>query len=84
MKREYKKPVVVFENFSLSTNVASCGFEATFDASLGKWGCKAYMLRSGEVIFMEAFSGCTTVEASGNYNGYCYHVPLVSLNLFGS
>ena len=85
MKKAYSKPEIMFEDFTLNTYIAaSCGYEATHDAALGKWKCSGYQLRSGEVVFMAAFNGCITVEADGDYNGYCYHVPTVSLNLFGS
>lgn len=83
MKKVYTKPEIMFESFSLSSSIASCGFEATHDASIGG-GCKGYQLRSGEVVFMAEYNGCITVEEDGDYNGYCYHVPTVSLNLFGS
>lgn len=84
MKKEYSKPIVVFEDFVLSSSIAGCGFEATHDQDLGKWGCKGYQLRTGEVVFVEAFNGCQVVESDGDYNGYCYHIPSISLNLFGS
>lgn len=84
MKKVYTKPEIMFEDFTLSTSIASCGFEATHDTSLGKWGCKGYQLRSGDIVFMAEYNGCVTVEADGDYNGYCYHVPTISLNLFGS
>jgi hypothetical protein len=80
MKKVYTKPEIMFEDFTLSACIAGCANEAVFDGS----NCKAYQLRSGEVVFMETHTGCITVEADGDYNGYCYHVPTVSLNLFGS
>ena len=86
MKKNYSKPEIMFEDFALSTNIAAaCQNEATHDAALGKWGCKGYKLeRANIVVFMEEFSGCTTVEADGDYNGYCYYNPSIPLNLFGS
>ena len=84
MRKAYSKPQIMFEDFTLNTYVAaSCGHEATHSDSLGRT-CEAYKLRSGEVVFMDPLVGCTTVEADGDYNGFCYHVPTISLNLFGS
>ncbi len=85
MKKVYTKPEIMFEDFSLSTMIASCGNEATHDASLGKWGCKGYYDdQFGVVLFTSDFNGCKYVEADGDFNGYCYDVPQISLNLFGS
>ena len=87
MKKAYSKPEIVFESFSLSTSIATCRMEASFDASLGKWGCKGYKIETDDgnlVIFMSDYNGCQWVEADGDFNGICYDVPSDPLNLFGS
>ena len=74
----------MFESFALSTNIAACVFQASFAPDLGS-ACKAYQLgRAGEVVFLDQFSGCVTVDADGDFNGYCYHAPTISLNLLNS
>ena len=85
MKKEYKKPEIMFESFALSTNIAACVFQASFAPDLGS-ACKAYQLgRGGEIVFLDEFTGCVSVQAqNGDYNGYCYHVPTISLNLLNS
>jgi hypothetical protein len=84
MKKEYKKPEIMFESFALSTNIAACGFPATFAPNLGN-ACEAYQLRNGDIVFVTEFSGCVSVQAqNGDYNGVCYHVPTISLNLLNS
>lgn len=88
MKKAYSKPEIVFENFSLSTNIAgdcevktwlpsnnSCGLEFT---GIGK-------------VFLDTMGGCTeedgypipSVGGDGEFNGLCYHVPYGD-NLFNS
>lgn len=35
-------------------------------------------------IFITKEMGCMTLEADGDYNGLCYHVPNEGKNLFNS
>lgn len=84
MKKEYKKPEIMFESFALSTNIAACKFQTSFAPGLGS-ACEAYQLgRGGEVVFLTEFTGCIVTQADGIYNGYCYDVPTISLNLLNS
>jgi hypothetical protein len=76
-KRQYNKPEIFYEDFSLSTNIAA-GCEIFPNAPNGgvQWGA--------EIIFTEAISGCIKkVGASTNYNGLCYHNP-TGINVFDS
>lgn len=82
MKKAYSKPEIVFENFSLSTNIAA-GCEQKNELQSGgtcghKWG--------KSTIFTEEVTGCKkkVTDGSGDYNGLCYHVPNESYNVFNS
>ena len=81
MKKIYKKPMVLIENFSLSTNIAGDCDTKTNTPSQNQ--C-AYPLRSGHMVFMSEIAACTTTEDDGEYEGICYHVPNDAKNLFNS
>lgn len=82
MKKAYIAPEIMFEDFTISTNIAA-GCEAKSDLLAGgqcgfKWGKK--------VIFTEQVLGCTVkvVPGDGNYDGLCYHNPSEDYNVFNS
>ena len=86
MKKVYTKPEIIFESFSLSTNIAG-DCESIIDTqSRGNCGIEFGSL----VIFVGEYTGCNSnngvvVEGDdGNYNGICYHVPVESSTLFNS
>lgn len=84
--KKYTKPMIVFESFSLSTNIAACGYQVSFeDEVVG--GCQAYEYDSDfgpMVLFLDANVGCKDTAPSAN-DGICYHVaPDAFQNLFGS
>lgn len=81
MKKAYVKPEIMFEDFTLSTNIAG-DCEVIINNSTR--GDCAYTLRTGESVFTSNYGVCTTKEADGDYNGICYHVPIDSNNLFNS
>lgn len=85
MKKTYEKPQIMFEDFTLSTNIAA-GCEVKTDTQAN--GTCAYTTVDeflGAVnIFLEGISACTTKAAGGEYNGFCYHNPYDSNNLFNS
>lgn len=86
MKKAYNAPEILFESFSMSTNIAA-GCETIIDnPSSGNCG-----LEFGDlVIFVGDFTGCKSNDGvvvegdDGNYNGICYHVPTGNNNLFNS
>lgn len=80
MKREYKKPIVVFENFCMSTNIAA-GCEFKNDLK-GQGEC-GYPTRTGDVVFVLGITGCTYTQEDTNGN-LCYHVPTENTNIFNS
>lgn len=85
MRKAYSKPEIFFEDFSLTTNIAAncefiintssenvCGFEIQ-DEFLGT-----------QVLFTNGVTNCKTVPQDGMYNGFCYHNPGETNNMFTS
>ncbi len=78
MKKVYVKPTVEIESYELNEFVASCEnttpnhSRADCVIDLGPW-----------TVF--ALSVCDEVpEEDGQYNGFCYHIPVESAQFFGS
>ena len=85
MKKKYSKPDIAFENFSLATSIAG-DCEIKVDTK-GDGECGYYMDYVGWIFLMEMIGGCQvkiTEEQSMKYNGFCYHVPTETYNLFNS
>lgn len=81
MKKHYEAPEIYFDDFSLSTSIAGdCG---TIIGNPSRNIC-AYKTRTGLNVFMSGMSACTTTEDDGDYQGFCYHVPIDDKNLFNS
>lgn len=82
MKKAYTKPEIVFEDFSLSTNIAAgCEFPSQIHA---KDSCGFYFEGVG-FIFITEESGCVDREIeTGVFSGICYHVPTEDSNVFSS
>jgi hypothetical protein len=81
MKKTYEKPDIMYEDFSMSTNIAAgCEVKARFAAGTCgvKWGEGLYFL------FTDATFACTkkVVDGSGDLNGLCYHNPTANNNVF--
>lgn len=82
MTKEYVKPQIVFEEFSLSTNIAA---GCNIIISNSTQGVCAYEdVRNNKNVFTEAISACTTKQDDGASNGICYHVPIETNDLFNS
>ena len=80
MKKKYTKPEIKFEDFSLQTSIAAgCELETPLPSSSASCG---YPTKGG-VVFVEG-TQCTTYPQDGVYNGFCYHVPTDTSNLFNS
>ncbi len=79
--KAYSKPEIAFEDFSMSTNIASgCEISANWSAAqcvitVGG-GAMSY------TIFTDENSNCAIKEA--NQDTYCYHVPENTNNVFAS
>lgn len=88
MKREYRKPIVVFEDFTLSAHIAADCEVTNSNPSSGSCAYTVEIYPGRLVnIFTSSVTGvnaCTTIEDSGMYNTVCYHIPSEDYNLFGS
>lgn len=85
MKKAYSKPEILFEDFSLSQNIAGDCEEKTNLPSNTECG----MDLSGVVVFLDTMNGCrggievTNKGGDGEFNNICYHIPS-GQNLFNS
>lgn len=83
MKKQYEKPKILFESFSLSTSIAVCGVNNNNNPSRGI--CAYQPPRQDKFIFTLAVVGCTSTEQDDDYNNkVCYHVPTEYTQLFNS
>lgn len=84
MKKRYSKPDVFFEEFMLSVSIANCDININTQSN---GTCP--MIYDGVPIFTQDVFGCkmenggVPVEDSPA-NGFCYHVPIETNNLFNS
>lgn len=82
MKKQYTKPEVVFEDFSLSTSIAGNCDRIIGNHAAGQCG----LVWGRKTIFLQRVTGCTTkvVDGSPDYDFLCYHVPYSTSELFNS
>ena len=86
MKKVYAKPEIVFENFSLSTNIATgCNHQTSLQSNTN--GCG--MEWGDEIIFLVGITGCmgegrTAYDMDDGSSGICYHNPSETNDLFNS
>lgn len=81
MKKIYSAPDIVFESFAPCTSIAA-GCEIIVDGpSAGNCGY-AYEGGGGETLFV--LDVCDVPINDDASNGFCYHVPIESNNLFNS
>lgn len=85
MKKVYEKPEILFESFSLSTNIAG-DCEAPYVGNPSKGNCGVSTSAPQITIFTSDPNVCTIPDSDGDdmYNGLCYHVPTEYNNLFNS
>lgn len=85
MKKAYLKPMIVFESFTLSTNIAGDCEIRTWTPSSGN--C-AYEITDefGDTsfVFLDTIQACTTHQQDDGTSGFCYHVPYDNNTLFNS
>ena len=85
MKKTYSKPQIMFEDFTLCTNIAAgCTYTEDIEPSEKEFGCG---VRVGdgenEIIFVDGMCWFTTDD--GSYNKICYYNPNSSgINIFTS
>lgn len=85
MKKTYSKPVIIIENFSLSTNLAA-DCEKPFTLA-EQFACGIPdESGTGLMIFDTSIASTCGVDGMGNevYDGFCYHIPSESNELFNS
>ncbi len=86
MKKQYTKPQIMFESFTLCTNIAA-GCAKGADGHADFHSCGFFFEGVGE-IFTADWLGCRINEVvtgvNGDYNGICYDVPIENQNLFNS
>lgn len=71
MKKVYTKPMIDFENFSLSTSISSCDMQVSFS----KGSCVIPDENGlGMDIFTLEMTACAVNPDNDQYNGFCYHV----------
>ncbi len=89
MKKTYEKPQIMFESFTLSTNIAGDCEIKTWLPSNTSCGME---FSDGTTIFLDTMNGCSaenggipvvSEDGDGEWNGICYHVPFGE-NLFNS
>lgn len=86
MKKTYSKPEIMFEDFTLSVNIASGCDTKVEGHSSGSCGYST----GGVIVFLETVTGCLDgialpKEMDGTHNGICYHTPTDDFaNLFNS
>lgn len=86
MKKEYVKPLVFLESFSLSTNIA--GNCESIVGNPSKGSC-AVVGTGGINMFDGGVGACDYKpedmgEPEDTWDGFCYHVPTEYSNLFNS
>lgn len=89
MKKTYQKPEILFEDFSLSVNIAG---DCSIRTNTPSEGTCAYEIKVGFAtwnVFTDAVAACTTKESRDGsadeiYNSICYHVPYDNSSLFNS
>lgn len=81
MKKTYEKPQIFFENFALSTNIAT-GCERLVNNPLQ--GTCAVIGSGNIAMFDNTISACDYEQSNDMYDGFCYHVPIDTNNLFNS
>lgn len=77
MKKTYSKPQIMFEDFTLCTNIAAgCTFVDDIVPTAAEYGCGVNIGsdRDKNVVFTNA-NGCNYAEDDGNWNGICYYNP---------
>lgn len=81
MKKVYSKPEIMFEDFTLSSSIASCDVQA--ESTMDQ--CAVEFVPGVSYIFLEGMNICDVpiVDGSGE-DGVCYHNPTPGNNLFNS
>lgn len=80
MKREYTRPDIYFDSFSMTSSIANtCEVQATYAENI----CGVRMTES-VTLFVSGITDCTFEVQDGEYDTLCYHVPADNYNVFNS
>ena len=81
MKKPYAKPDILFEDFSLSTSIATCEVKTNLYTNNS---CGVDF--GGDIIFVPPINGCTQKvdDKVPPYDQICYHHPTDTSNMFNS
>lgn len=85
MKKLYSKPEIMFESFTLSTNIAGDCERIVGNPQKGTCGIPGSA--PGMNIFalgMDGPDGCLVINETDIHDGFCYDVPNNGPNLFNS
>ena len=83
MKKQYTKPEIMFEDFSLTENIAS-GCEIIVPTPNGGTCGYKYEGGNGSKMFTNSVGDCDVKVDDDEKNGFCYHDPISNNNLFNS
>lgn len=83
MKKEYSTPEIIFESFALTTSIAGGCEYKTNTPSSGTCGYP-YEGGNGDKLFTGLVDDCDIPIDDNENNGFCYHVPVESMNIFNS
>ncbi len=85
MKKEYSKPEIAFEDFTMSTSIA-IGCEIKIEGHSSNTCGYKYEGGGGATMFTTqvATDVCNLQVNDDETNGFCYHVPVEGNNLFNS
>ncbi len=93
MKKPYGKPMISFENFSFSSNIASsCSQWANMHTE--SMSCSTYATfgdkdscafsQNGWVVSSSYTAGCEFITQNGVWANLCYHAPTPETRIFSS
>lgn len=89
MKKNYIKPIILFEDFTRSTNLSTAceikvNTQEQFSCGIQFEGSGDFDLGFSFTIFTDEAAGICNMEPSGELDQVCYHVPYEDNNLFNS
>ena len=82
MKKNYSKPDILFESFSLCSSIAAgCARPIRTQAEM-----QCALMAGNRAIFTDAVNACMfkVMDGSAQFDGICYHIPTEYTNLFNS
>ena len=85
MKKNYEKPMILFEDFTMSTNIAAgCNYISNHAENECGYIVEGATGFGDITVYMTSITGCDWTHVDGEYNGICYHGPIDTSDLFNS